>query len=106
MLFDLRTYHTRPGTIGKQLELYAEFGFETQRRHLGEPLFYGMVETGDVNSYVHLWQYENAADREARRTALYGDPDWHNYREKGADLGYQTEQHNTLLRPIPFWIPR
>ena len=103
MLFDLRTYRTRPGTIGKQLALYAEEGYDAQRRHLGDPLFYGVVETGDVNAYVHLWQYQDAADRERRRAALYNDPAWVGYREKGAELGYQTEQQNTLLRPAPFW---
>ncbi|MEH6523527.1 NIPSNAP family protein [Sulfitobacter sp.] len=105
MLFDLRTYRTCPGTIRKQLDLYAKSGFDAQRRHLGDPLFYGTVETGDVNSYVHLWQYKNAADREARRAALYQDADWRAYREAGAELGYQTEQQNTLLRAASFWTP-
>ncbi|MEH6728703.1 MAG: NIPSNAP family protein, partial [Hyphomicrobiales bacterium] len=105
-LYDLRSYRTRPGTIGKQLALYEEEGFDAQRRHLGDPLFYGVVETGDVNSYVHLWQYQDAADREARRDELYDDDAWRGYREKGAALGYQTEQQNTLLRPAPFWTPK
>lgn len=105
MLFDLRTYRTRPGTLRQQLDLYAEIGFNAQKKHLGNPVFYGVVESGDVNSYVHLWQYENAADREERRRALYGDTDWLAYREAGAKLGYQTEQHNTLLKPAAFWIP-
>jgi len=105
MLFDLRTYRTRPGTIAKQLQLYAELGFDVQRRHLGEPVFYGTVESGDVNSYVHLWKYETAADREARRKALYEDAGWRAYREESARLGYQTEQTNSLLRPAPFWLP-
>ncbi|NOD85887.1 NIPSNAP family protein [Ruegeria sp. HKCCD6119] len=105
MLFDLRTYRTRPGTLPKQLALYEELGFEAQKRHLGNPAFYGVVESGDVNAYVHLWQYENAADRETRRKALYDDADWLAYRQAGAELGYQTEQHNTLLNPAKFWLP-
>lgn len=105
MLFDLRTYRTKPGTLGKQLDLYARSGFDVQRRILGDPVFYGVVETGDVNSYVHLWQYENAADREARRIELYLDDEWRAYREEGARLGYQTGQTNSLLRPAPFWNP-
>jgi hypothetical protein len=28
------------------------------------------TETGDPNEYVHIWVYENAADREARRAAM------------------------------------
>lgn len=105
MLFDLRTYRCRPGTMARQLKLYEEGGYAAQCRHLGTPLFYGTVETGDVNSYVHLWAYKDAADREARRAALYGDSDWLDYRNRGADLGYQTEQSNTLLRAASFWMP-
>ncbi|MCW5722224.1 MAG: NIPSNAP family protein [Devosia sp.] len=103
MLFDLRTYRCRPGTVARQLELYAASGYQAQCHHLGEPAFYGLVETGDVNSYVHLWRYRDAADREARRAALYADPEWRSYRDKGAELGYQIEQTNTLLRPASFW---
>ena len=69
MLFDVRTYTCRPGGIRKQMELYLEKGWEAQRRHLGEPLFYGACETGDPNQYVHIWVYENAGDRTGRPTS-------------------------------------
>lgn len=105
MLYDLRTYRCRPGTMARQLKLYEERGYAAQCAHLGTPLFYGTVETGDVNAYVHLWAYQDAADREARRAALYRDADWLDYRQQGADLGYQTEQSNSLLKPAAFWRP-
>ena len=75
MLFDVRTYTCRPGSIRKQMELYEEMGWEPQRRNLGEPLFYGACETGDPNKYVHIWVYENAGDRETKRAAMMADPD-------------------------------
>jgi len=68
-------------------------------------MFYGVVETGDVNTYVHLWQYQNAADREVRRHALYEDDNWLAYREASFGAGYQTGQSNMLLKPAPFWKP-
>ena len=37
------------------MELYREKGWDAQRRHLGEPLFYGTGESGDPNQYVHIW---------------------------------------------------
>jgi hypothetical protein len=103
MLFDLRTYRVRPGTLAAQLDLYAREGYASQCGHLGAPLFYGSVETGDVNTYVHLWQFSDAADRERRRAALYADGTWLRYRQLSAEAGYQTSQVNTLLRPAPFW---
>jgi len=66
MIYDHRTYCCRPGTIKKHLALYAEFGFQAQLRILGEPVMYAQTETGDVNSFVHIWSYRDAADREAR----------------------------------------
>ncbi|NEI71619.1 NIPSNAP family protein [Rhizobium lusitanum] len=103
MLYDLRTYRCRPGTVSAQLAAYAREGFAAQSRHLGDPLFYGTVETGDVNAYVHLWQFQDAADRERRRAALYTDEQWLAYRRLSAEAAFQTEQTNMLLKPAFFW---
>ncbi len=40
MLYDVRTYVCRPGTIKAHLALYEQYGFEAQKRHLGEPMAY------------------------------------------------------------------
>lgn len=103
MLFDLRTYRVKPGTLTDQLKHYADHGYDVQRKHLGAPLLYSVVETGDVNSYIHLWQYQNAVDREERRAALQSDPAWIAYRKGAAELGVQTSQNNMLLKPAFFW---
>ena len=103
MLYDHRTYTCRPGTIRKHLKLYGDHGWETQRKHLGQPVVYAAVETGDVNSYVHIWVYRDAADRAARRAALKGDPAWQDYLKRSAEAGYLTSQINQLLEPVPFF---
>jgi hypothetical protein len=105
MLFDLRTYRCKPGTVSAQLGAYERDGFQPQCRHLGNPLFYGIVETGDVNSYVHLWKFSDAADRERRRQELYADEQWLLYRKKSAEAGFQIEQNNMLLKAAHFWCP-
>lgn len=53
-----------------------------------------------MNSYVYVCQY-----REARRAALYDDPDWLTDLTGVAEMGYQTGQDNTLLRPASSWTP-
>ena len=75
MLYDHRTYTCHPGTIRKQLALYGEHGFPVQLRHIGRPLLHSVTEIGDVNSYVHIWVYEDMADRERKRAAMKADPD-------------------------------
>ncbi len=105
MLYDHRTYRCRPGTIKKQLELYEKYGWEAQRRNLGEPLLYAATETGDPNAYIHIWVYEDAADRAARRANMQADPDWQTFLAKSAEAGYLEAQQNTLLTPASFFKP-
>lgn len=101
MIYDHRTYCCRPGTIKKHLALYAEFGFPAQRRILGEPVIYAQIETGDVNSFVHIWAYKDAADRAARRAQMAADPEWQVYLKKSAEAGYLVSQTNKILMPVP-----
>ena len=103
MLYDVRTYTCRPGTLKRHLALYAEHGYDTQRRHLGEPLAYLQTETGNVNSYVHIWQFSDAADRAARRAALQGDAAWAAYLQKSAEAAFLVAQENQLMVHTPFF---
>lgn len=103
MIYDHRTYVCRPGTIKKHMKLYADHGWEPQRRHLGQPVVYGAVETGNVNSYVHIWVFEDAADRAQKRAKMQADPEWQAYLAKSAEAGYLVSQTNTILTPAPFF---
>ncbi|QPM92382.1 NIPSNAP family protein [Pseudooceanicola algae] len=103
MIFDHRTYTCRPGTIKKHMKLYADHGWKTQSFHLGAPVLYGAVETGDVNSYVHVWCYESAQDRAEKRAALAADPEWQAYLKISADAGFLVAQVNTILTPASFF---
>jgi hypothetical protein len=102
MLLDHRTYTVRPGSLNLQLALYQQFGFEAQKRHLGEPLAFLITETGELNTYVHIWAYEDAADRIRRREALQADSAWLAYAERAATAGYITRQKTQLMSPAPF----
>lgn len=103
MIYDHRTYTCRPGTIQSQLQLYAEHGWAIQSRHLGEPLLFAATETGNVNSYIHIWVYESAADREQKRARLQQDPEWIGYLKKSAEAGNLVSQTNTILKSAPFF---
>ena len=103
MLLDVRTYTCRPGTIKKHLALYERMGKGPQTRHLGEPFAYLVTETGNVNQYMHIWAYEDAADRERRRAAMWTDPDWIAYTEESAKLGALEAQENRLMQPVSFF---
>ena len=103
MLFDMRTYRCRPGTLTTHLALYAEYGWPVQSRHLGKPALYAITESGVQNSYVHIWVYADAADRATKRAALQADPAWKDYLAKSAEAAYLVDQENRLLAPAQFF---
>ncbi len=106
MLYDVRTYVCRPGTIKAHLALYEEHGLAPQKRHLGEPLAYLQTETGNVNCYIHIWVYKDAQDRAQRRAAMQADPDWIAYMKRSAEAGYLQSQNNQLMTPVSFFQPK
>lgn len=103
MLLDVRTYTCRPGTIKAHLALYEKLGKGPQTKHLGQPFAYLVTETGNVNQYIHIWAYENAADREKRRAAMQADPDWIAYTQESGKLSALIDQNNRLMRPVEFF---
>lgn len=103
MLLDVRTYTCRPGAIKPHIALYEKLGKTPQTRHLGQPLAYLVTETGDVNQYIHIWVYENAADREKRRATMWADPEWVAYTQESAKLGALVKQENRLMTPVEFF---
>ena len=88
--------------MAKQMALYQEYGLKAQKRHLGEPLAYLITESGEVNTYIHIWVYKDAADRAAKRAAMQADPEWHVFMQKGAEAGYLIAQRNNLMNDVPF----
>ncbi|WP_417516509.1 NIPSNAP family protein [Minwuia sp.] len=105
MIYDVRTYTCRPGTVPAQLKLYQEHGMATQKKHLGEPVMYGFPEVGELNTYTHIWVYESQADRETKRKAMQADPDWHAFLKKSAEAGNITAQRNQLMVAAP-WMEK
>lgn len=103
MIFDHRTYTCRPGTIALHLALYEKHGKAAQEKHLGKPVLFGVTETGTINTYIHVWAYEDIADRAKRRAAMQADPDWQAYLKKSAEASYLIAQQNQILTAAPFF---
>jgi hypothetical protein len=100
MIVEMRTYTLRPGEVGNYLRLYEAEGLATQTRILGRLLGYYSSETGDVNQVVHLWAYEDFAERQQRRAALFADPTWLAYIPK--IVGMIVTQESKILNPARF----
>lgn len=97
MLIDERTYVIAPGCLERYLARHLAVALPLMREHLGEPLLYARGVDGELNTFVHLWAYADAADRERRRGRLYADPRWIDYRRETGEQGWVLEQRNRLL---------
>ena len=102
VLVDHRYYRIKPGMVAAHLDLYEKAGFKAQTRHLGEPLAYLYTESGEVNTLVHMWVYEDVTDRARKRAAMAADPEWQNYGRMLAESGYLLSQQNNLMLPANF----
>jgi hypothetical protein len=56
-----------------------------------------VVEIGALNTLVYLWQFDDAADRDRRRTALAADEEFAAFRRSIRDL--MIAQHTEILSP-------
>jgi hypothetical protein len=100
MLLDLRIYTFYPGKLQAFLPLFEREGLALQTKYCGNLVFYTTVETGTLNQVVQVWAYRDAADRDARRAALWKDPAWLAFGEKALPL--IQHQENRLLKPTAF----
>ncbi len=102
MLVDHRTYRLRPGTVQPALDLYEQHGYAAQTKHIGKPVAFMFTESGELNTLVHIWAYQDAADRAARRAAMQADPAWKDYLKRSEEAGYLLEQTTKLMIPAKF----
>jgi hypothetical protein len=105
VLLDVRTYKCKPGRVPAQLDIYKKFGYPVQLRYMGEPLCYAVAESGELNTFTHVWVYESAADREEKRGRMVKDPDWAVYLAENVKGDNLLAQENCLMTPVP-WAPQ
>lgn len=100
MILDERSYSIHPAHVRDYLDIYEREGMALQVQHLGKLLGWFTTDTGTVNEVVHMWLYEDLADRERRRSALEADPKWWAFRAKTSP--YVQFMRSRLLRPTNF----
>lgn len=76
MIFELRTYTLKPGSLPAYLKLNAEVGRPVRGDRYGTLIGGWTTETGTLNQYVHLWRYADPNERERLRAELSTNPDW------------------------------
>jgi hypothetical protein len=100
MIYEMRTYTTRPGKLNGWLRVYEETRLPILKKHLGTLIAAFTPDTGNVNQLVQIWAYADHGDRARRRAALWSDPEWLDPTKNTSDV--LVEQHSVLLQPTAF----
>lgn len=100
MIVEQRTYTLKPMSVGEFLKRYQEEGLAIQRPILGTLVGYFFTEFGPLNQVVHMWAFEDFADRDRRRATLKADPRWAKYLQSIGQ--YLVAQESRILMPAPF----
>ena len=100
MIYEMRTYRMKTGTIPAYLKLVADEGIAVQKNHLGRLVGYFASDIGPLNEIVHIWAFADLNDRATRRAALLADPRWQTFLPKIQALIEVME--NKILLPAAF----
>lgn len=82
MIYEIRTYSMKIGSVPAYLKLVEEEGIAVQKSHLGQLVGYFSSDIGPLNEIVHIWAFEDLNDRAARRARLAADPRWQTFLPK------------------------
>ena len=103
-LYELRTYTVYVGKLAEVVEHYRELGWPAMEKggHAKKLVGYFTADTGDLNQLVHLWKFDDDADRRAFWAEVLADDDFMAFAANIRPL--IKTQENKLLREAP-WGP-
>jgi hypothetical protein len=87
MIYELRTYTLRPGTLPDMVKAASTVSREVRGDNFGKLEGYWSTEIGPLNQVMHLWSYNSYDERTRLRAELGKNPRW------GAD-------YLPLIRPL------
>ncbi len=77
-LYEMRTYTLHVGKMADAVKLYQELGFPALQKggHDKKLVGYFQSDTGMINQLVHLWKFDDDADRRAHWQAVFANTDF------------------------------
>ena len=75
VVYEMRTYSLYVGKMAEAVKIYSEIGYPIlERDGFSRKLVgYFQADTGTVNQLVHLWKFDDDAERRAHWAALFAN---------------------------------
>ena len=102
-IYEQRTYTVIVGKMAEVVQLYQAEGWPALAQHPARLLGYFTGDIGALNQLVHLWKFEDDADRRTFWATLFADPMFMAFARKLRPL--LASQENKLLLAAP-WGPQ
>lgn len=102
-VYELRTYDLYVGKLQEVVSLYENEGWPALEPYQSKIIGYFVSDVGALNQLVHLWRFDDDADRRAHWRALFADATFMHFAAK-LRPSIQS-QRNQLLNAAP-WGPR
>jgi hypothetical protein len=102
-IYELRTYTVTVGKMSEVVALYKAEGWPALSKHPAKLCGYFTGDIGALNQLVHLWKFEDDADRRKFWDGVYGDQAFMNFAKQLRPL--LQKQENKLLLAAP-WGPQ
>lgn len=99
-LYELRTYTIYVGKFGEVTELYKTEGWPAFEKYQNKIVGYFTGDIGALNQLLHLWKFEDDADRRRHWAAVYADEAFMAFVQKLRPL--VQKQENKLLMAAPW----
>jgi NIPSNAP len=101
-LFELRTYTAIVGKMPEIVNLYKNEGWPALSRHPQRLVGYYVGDIGALNQLIHLWRFEDDADRRAFWAGVFGDEQFMAFARQLRPM--LLSQENKLMTGAP-WGP-
>ncbi len=100
-IYELRTYTFQVGKLAEAAKLYQSQGWPALERIAGDNLVgYFLGDIGAMNQLVHLWKFDDDADRRAFWARVYADDGFQAFAAQLRPL--IITQQNQLLTAAPW----
>jgi hypothetical protein len=78
IVYEMRTYTLHVGKMGEAVKLYQEFGYPALEKggQSKKLIGYFQADTGMINQLVHLWKFDDDADRRAHWKSVFANKDF------------------------------